>query len=323
MNQISQVKPPGSCTLQAADRNWPLANCYMDLWIGLLDHWGFDPTPSLAFTVAMDFEGDQFTFFKTPHEDLERLYGVIVHEISCYDTLERHTIEQLKRGRVVLAEVDGWYLPDTRATSYRMVHVKTTIGAIDIDPAARRLRYFHANGCYELVDEDYDGIFRRGEGFIAQEDILPPFAELAYRRFPALQGPALVAAARELLSKHLRRRPEANPFQLYKEVMNEHAERLAAEGEAFYHIYAFHTTRQIGSNYELLGSYLRWLEHHGETGLEAIAEDCDRMAAGSKALQFQLARVAAKRKSDRCMDTIASLARTYDAVMAPLSARYS
>jgi hypothetical protein len=322
MNQIADIKAPGSCELQAPDRNWPLANCYVDLWIGVLDYWNLDPAPALAFTVAMDFEGDQFTFFKYPHEDLERLYGVVVHEISCYDTLERHTIEQLKRGRVVLAEVDGWYLPDTRATSYRMVHVKTTVGAIDIDPAARRLRYFHANGCYELSDDDYDGIFRRGARFDAQEDILPPFAELAYRRFPALAGAEMLAASRELLSRHLRRRPEANPFRLYSEVLPEHAQRLAVEGEAFFHVYAFHTTRQVGSNYELLGSYLRWLERHGEPDLEPIAEACDRIAAGTKALQFQLARFAAGRKSDRSQETVAGLAQTYDGIMSALSVRF-
>ncbi len=323
MNQISQIiKPPGSCALQAAERNWPLANCYMDLWIGLLDYWQLDATASLAFTLAMDFEGDQFTFFKTPHEDLERLYGIIVHEISCYDSLERHTVEQLKRGRVVLAEVDGWFLPDTRATSYRMVHVKTTMGAIDIDPSARWLRYFHANGCWELEAEDYDGIFRRGERFAAQEDILPPFAELAYRRFPALEGAQLVAASHDLLRKHLRRRPEANPFRLYAEVLAEHAARLMEEDELFYHVYAFHTTRQIGANYELLGSYLRWVERHGEAGLEPIAEDCDRVAAGAKALQFQLARIAGKRKSERAAETVAGLARNYDSIMDALTARF-
>lgn len=322
MNQIAEIKPPGSCELQAPERNWPLANCYMDLWIGVLDYWGLDPTPALPFTVAMEFEGDQFTFFKYPLEDLERLYGVVVHEISCYDTLERHTIEQLKRGRVVLAEVDGWYLPDTRATSYRMVHVKTTIGAIDIDPAARRLRYFHGNGCYELGGDDYGGIFRRGARFAPQEDILPPFAELAYRRFPALAGAEMLAASRALLVHHLRRRPEANPFRLYSEVLDEHAQRLAAEGEAFFHVYAFHTTRQVGSNYELLGSYLRWLEHHGSTGLEPIAESCDRMAAGAKALQFQLARFANGRRSDRSRETVATLAQTYDGIMDALSARF-
>ena len=322
MNQISNIKPPGSCFLQAPERNWPLANCYMDLWIGVLDYWGFDPIAALPFTAAMDFEGDQFTFFKYPHDDLERMYGIVVHEISCYDTLERHTIEQLKRGRVVLAEVDGWFLPDTRATSYQMVHVKTTIGAIDIDPEARRLVYFHANGCWQLEGEDYDGVFRRGPRFAVQEDILPPFAELAYRRFPALQGAALVADSRATLVHQLRRRPEANPFRLYAEVLDEHAARLQSEDELFYHVYAFHTTRQVGSNYELLASYLRWLERHGEAGLETVAANCDRMAAGAKALQFQLARVSAKRKTDRSLETVNGLAQTYDAVMDALTERF-
>lgn len=322
MNEITAIKPPGSCALQAPERNWPLANCYMDLWIGLLDYWRFDPTPALGVTLAMDFEGGQFTFFKYPHDELERMYGIVVHEVSCFDTLERHTIEQLKRGRVVLAEVDGWHLPDTRATSYRMVHVKTTIAAIDIDPAARRLTYFHANGCWDLEGEDYDGIFRRGARFAAQEDILPPFVELAYRRFPALQGEALAEAARQSLRRNLARRAEVNPFTLYAEVFADHAARLQREDELFYHVYAFHTTRQVGSNYELLGSFLRWLERHGEADLEPVAEACDRMAASAKALQFQLARIAGGRPSGRAIETVTGMARTHDEIMSSLTARY-
>ena len=270
----------------------------------------------------MEFEGDQFTFFKYPHEDLERLYGVIVHEISCYDTLERHTIEQLKRGRVVLAEVDGWYLPDTRATSYRMVHVKTTIGAIEIDPAERRLRYFHASGCHELFDEDYDGVFRRGAAFDAQQDILPPFAELAYRRWPALQGQELTAASLDLLRKHVRRRPEANPFDLYRHVFADHVRRLMDGGDADFHVYAFHVTRQIGSNFELLGSYLRWLEQRGQTGLESMAVEADKLATSAKALQFKLARIAGKKKFDACEDTLAGMAATYAGLIGKLAGRF-
>lgn len=323
MNQISTVKPPGSCDLQAPERNWPLANCYMDLWIGVLDYWNLDPTAGLGFTIAMDFEGDQFTFFKYPHDELERMYGVIVRELSCYDTLERHTIEQLGRGRVVLAEVDGWHLPDTRATSYRMVHVKTTIAAIHIDPAARRLAYFHANGCWDLEGEDYDGIFRRGARFAQQEDILPPFVELAYRRFPALEGAALTAAAQESLRRHLGRRPAENPFALYSEVLADHAARLQRADENFYHVYAFHVTRQVGSTYELLGSFLRWLEERGEGGLDGIAEACDRMAASAKALQFQLARIGAGRGSSRAFETVGTMARTYDEIMGALLSRYA
>lgn len=323
MNQISLVAQPPGCALQAPDRNWPLANCYMDLWIGVLHHWGLDPTPCLPFTVAMDFEGDQFTFFKYPHEDLETLYGVVVHEISCYDTLERHTIEQLKRGRVVLAEVDGWYLPDTRATSYRMVHVKTTVGAIEIDPAERRLRYFHASGCHELYDEDYDGIFRRGGHFSAQEDILPPFAELAYRRWPALEGGAATKASLEMLQKHLRRRAGGNPFQLYAEVIGDHVRRLIDADEAFYHVYAFHVTRQVGSNFELLSSYLRWLETRGQPDLETMAEQADQLAVSAKALQFRLARAAGRKRFDPCQDTLDGMAKTYDRLITGLLDRFA
>ena len=62
--------------LHDPSRHWPETNCYVDLWIELLAALGFEPAAMLGFTVAQDFEGDQFTFFKVPLEDLEALYGV-------------------------------------------------------------------------------------------------------------------------------------------------------------------------------------------------------------------------------------------------------
>src|SRR6478752_1770252 len=98
--------------------DWPITNCYIDAWTLVLNHWGLDPLAGLGVTVAQDYECDQFTFFKYLHEDLE---------------LQIH--EQVRHGRLVLAEADGWYLPDTRATSYRTQHTKTTIGIDNIDLA--------------------------------------------------------------------------------------------------------------------------------------------------------------------------------------------
>ena len=82
----------------------------------------------LGFTLTQDFEGDQFTFFKPRLADLERSMACGVEELSLYDRLDEHVARQVARGRVVLVEVDGYHLPDTRGVTYRIDHSKTTIG---------------------------------------------------------------------------------------------------------------------------------------------------------------------------------------------------
>jgi Domain of unknown function (DUF1839) len=58
--------------LHDESRDWPETNCYVDLWIELFAARGFAPEAALGFTLT-DFEGDQFTFFKFPLQDLEAL----------------------------------------------------------------------------------------------------------------------------------------------------------------------------------------------------------------------------------------------------------
>src|SRR5690348_2204273 len=69
-------------------------------------------------------------------------------------------LEQLQRGRLLLIEVDSFYLPDTQGTSYGITHGKTTIGVNHLDPVNRRMHYFHNAGYFALQDKDFDGIFR-------------------------------------------------------------------------------------------------------------------------------------------------------------------
>src|SRR5215210_7588750 len=94
-------------------RIWAHTNCYADVWIELLHALGVEPTASLAFTLAIDFEGDQWTFFKCPLADLYELYGIDVQELAIWRELAVHVAEQVVRGRPVLVEVDSFYLPDT------------------------------------------------------------------------------------------------------------------------------------------------------------------------------------------------------------------
>lgn len=144
--------------LHQGERTWTETNCYADLWIELLHTLELEPMACLGFTVAVDFEGDQWTFFKPSHADLYQLYGVDVQELTIWRALEAHTIEQVQHGRVVLVEVDSFHLPDTAGTDYRTRHAKTTIGIVAIDPDARRLGYFHNAGYFELGGEEYTGI---------------------------------------------------------------------------------------------------------------------------------------------------------------------
>ncbi len=48
-----------------------------------------DPRAALAFTVAQDCEGDQFTFFQIPAADLALLYGVEILELAIFRSAGR------------------------------------------------------------------------------------------------------------------------------------------------------------------------------------------------------------------------------------------
>lgn len=110
---------------------------------------GHDPNAMLGFTVTFqDYEGDQATFSKVPTDDMERLFGLRLLELAVFDRLEAHVAEQCARGRIVVVEVDGHFLPDTLGVSYRVTHPKTTIGITRIDPERRRLDYFHNEGFF-------------------------------------------------------------------------------------------------------------------------------------------------------------------------------
>ncbi len=99
----------------------------MDVWIEVLHALGLDPVAAAAFTLSCDFEGDQWTFFKFPPEDLRTLFGIEVAEMNVWRPVVDHVEEQLGLGRLCTVEVDAWFLPDTRGMSYGVDHVKTTI----------------------------------------------------------------------------------------------------------------------------------------------------------------------------------------------------
>ncbi|MEA2463286.1 MAG: hypothetical protein QOJ98_1033, partial [Acidobacteriota bacterium] len=129
--------------IHSEGRVWAETNCYVDVWVELAHALGYEPRAALPFTFTIDFEGDQWTFFKFPLPDLYELFGLDVQELAIYRPLAAHIEEQLERGRPVLIELDSYYLPDTAGTAYKLAHVKSTVAAVKIDVAQQMLGYFH------------------------------------------------------------------------------------------------------------------------------------------------------------------------------------
>jgi uncharacterized protein DUF1839 len=308
--------------LHRDDRSWPESNCYVDLWIELLHTAGLEPLAALPFTFAVDIEGDQWTFFKFPPADLYALYGVDVIELNIWRPLLAHVEEQLALGRPSIVEVDAFYLPDTLGTCHHTEHVKTSIAVQSLDAAARRLGYFHNAGYYELEGTDFTGVFRLEE-HLADSPHLPPYVEvvkLAAR--PPVAGSSLVAASLDLLGRHLARRPQTNPFRRYAAQFPTDLESLAGEPLTRFHGYAFATFRQCGAAFELGGAYLRWLQAHGESGLDQIAAGCDVIATTAKMLQLKTARFVSANRSFDSTTMLDTMAGAWDETMMGLTERY-
>lgn len=303
-------------SLHAPDRDWVETNCYIDVWVEALHALGLEPLAALPFTVAQDFEGDHFTFFKFPPEDLRALFGLAVQELAIFDTVEGHIEQQLRRGRMVLVEVDAFHLPDTKGTSYGRAHTKTTVAAVEIDIAGRRLGYFHNTAYHRLEGADFDGVFHRAP------QTLFPYCEFVKRESAPFTGRALVDRSLALLRGHLQRRP-ADPIAAFRAEFPSHIELLATRSMDYFHQYAFNVPRQLGANFEMLGSYLRWLADNGQTDLNGAISACQTVSAACKALQFQLARAVNRKKFgdyDALLDTLAT---SYQFALTPLVAKYA
>jgi hypothetical protein len=297
--------------LHGTDRVYLETNCYTDILIELVHARGDEPLAMMGCVLAVDFEGDQWTFFKPRPEDMVRLYGIDVHEMQPYRPLPEQIAEQIEAGRTLIVELDSWHLPDTAATSYRSEHVKSSVVAESIDREAERLRYFHGAGYYELEGEDYRGVFRLGREFSA--DVLPPYTELArFDAAPRLAGEELRAAARELLVDNVARRPADNPFGRFGAQLALDLPRLLEGDVQTYHDYAFATVRMVGSAFEVGASHLRWLL--GPEG-EPAAAQLDEIVSGCKTLSFKLAR---RREFDPA-PAVESLAGAWEAGFAELA----
>lgn len=279
--------------IHGPNRIWAETNCYSDVWIELLHALGYEPIASLPFTLVIDFEGDQWTFFKFPLADLYELYGLDIQELAIWNHLIEHVDEQVGLGRPVLVEMDSFYLPDTHGTAYHMAHVKSTIAVVEIDVEQKHLGYFHNQGYYNLSGDDFENLFR-----LNQNDpvYLPPYVEFVKIWDRAKRNQDLIEASIKTLRKQLTFIPNKNPFHTFAARLAKDLNWLNNESMDMFHQYSFVTLRQLGACYELSKTYLQWLEQNGQDGLGKAIELFDEISTSAKTSQFQLARSVSKKK---------------------------
>jgi hypothetical protein len=293
--------------LHAAHRDWPEKNCYIDFWIELLGALGMEPLALLGHTVTVDFLGDQWTFFKPTPIEMRELYGIDIQEMTVWRPLLEHVVEHLAAGRMVAAEVDAFWLPDTAGTDYRKQNTKTTILFAAIDTRAHKLGYFHNAGYYELEGQDYDEIFAARE-----EGALPLFAELVRidQRVYRTQA-ALAERAVRLLGHHLKWRPALNPFAAFAPRFQEEMSHLHLRGLSYYHQWAFASLRQAGAAFELAAAHLEWLARCGHP-CGSGARSFRAISATCKSLILKGARVAFTGKPFDASSAMHAMADAWD-----------
>lgn len=311
--------------LHAGDADWAETNCATDMWIEILHSWGLDPVPGLAFTVGTDFDGEQWTMFTYPEEDLRLLYGVEVHELNVWRPLVEHLEDHLRLGHVVAVDVDAFHLPDTRGVTYHLAHQKTTIAVQMLDRAVRSMGYFHNAGYAELDGDDFDAVLRLGPHADPLADAMPPFAATIRLDGVRLDPPDLPDLVRERLAVHLARRPVDNPVARLGKRMTHDLSDLAAAGMDAFHRYAFGSCRHLGANGELAAAFVGWLAAHDPAAdreaLEEAAACYRAVSTGAKAAEFTLARAARGRAVDLAA-VMAPLEGAWDRALAVLDARY-
>jgi hypothetical protein len=301
--------------LHADDRVWVEKNCYVDIWIETIHAVGCEPMAILPFVVALDFEGDQWTFFKPPHDELRDLYGIDVQELNCWRPLIEHATEHLAAGKLISTEADAWWLPDTSGTDYRTQHTKSTIVLADLDVDARRLGYFHNAGYFMLDGEDFARTFRLD---VAPDPaFMPLFAELV-RLDRVVRRPAaeLHAMSATLLARHLARRPVDNPIARFATRFARELPELQARGLPHYHAWAFATVRQLGAAAELMALYLRWLD---AARYEPAATAYDTISTGAKTFILKAARAVSSKKPFDAAAMFDVWARAWDTAIAALA----
>lgn len=322
MQQILKLSPETYARhrIHTQERDWAETNCYVDIWIELLHSLGHEPIAAMPYTLAIDFEGDQWTFFKFPLADIYALYGIDVQELQIWQPLTQHIEQQVSLGRPVLVELDSFYLPDTAGMAYKIAHVKSTVAVVEIDLENHHLGYFHGQGYYHLEGKDFIDVFRlKGK---ADPTILSPYVEIAkFRQTEKASADKTLSTSLDLLKKQLSLVPENNPFISFKTKFETDVKWLREEGIEAFHQYSFATLRQFGACYELAANYLNWLAEQGEIGLDDSTQQIKSISETAKIYQFQLARVISRGK-ELDLSPIDSMAGAWTEAMTSLKQKY-
>lgn len=303
--------------LHGEDAVWPEKNCYIDLWIELVHALGGDPHAMLGVCLPIDFEGDQWTFFKPSHDELRSFYGIDVQELTVWRPLADHAIEHLSAGKLVSVEADAFWLPDTAGTDYRSKHTKTTIVLADIDLAARRLVYFHNAGCFALDGDDFVQTFRLDRPH--DPTYLPLFAEIIRSdRLQHRSADELRALAQAGLPALLARRPATNPVRRFEQRFAVELPLLRAQGLDHYHAWAFASTRQLGAAFELAGRWVGWMAPAGSADAAIAQEAFASIGLAAKSLILKGARAVMSPKPADLSALFGSMADAWDRGFAAL-----
>ena len=281
--------------LHADDRVWLEKNCYFDIWIEMIHAVGCEPLAMCPVACALDFVGDQWTFYKPSHGDLWSLYGIDCQELNCWRPLLELAVEHLGAGRLISTEADAWWLPDVSGTDYRRQHTKSTIVLTELDVDARRHGYFHNAGYYQLEGEDFAETFRLD---IPHDPAFMPFyAEtVALDRLVKRDRADLVSRSGKILAQHLGRRPTDNPVVRFAARFARDLPMLQDKGLAYYHAWAFATVRQLGSAAEVMARYLAWLAGSSGGQFAPAIAAYDALSTSAKAFILKAARAVNAKK---------------------------
>jgi hypothetical protein len=284
----SEFKP--HALLHGSDENFRETNCYADLVIEIVNQLGLNPIACLGYTLAADFEGDQWTFAKPSSHDLQTLYGIRVEELALYRPLVDQLVTQVERGVIPMLEADAFHLPDAIGIDYRSAHVKTTIGISQIDVPNKVMHYFHNATFAQLEGDDFDGVLKPLASY--EKGYLPPYCEiLKLNQLKQLPEDTLRHIALKSAAFHFKKRLGTNAIQAYAQAITAHQEAIISGGIHAYHAYTFVALRQLGAAHQLGAHFLRWLDAKN-ADLTAAANAFDAIAGLSKSLVLKLARVA-------------------------------
>lgn len=289
-----QADTYGRHSLHAPERIWVEKNCYADLWIEILHAKGYEPLAMLPFTVTVDFEDDQWTFFKPSHEELRGLYGVKVHELTVWRPLIDHVQEHLRAGRLVSIEMDAFWLPDTAGTDYRTKRSKTTIAINHVNMAERRIGYFHNAGYFEATGDDFTHLLNLEPSPTPE---LPLFAELvSFYPQPERNLEGLQQISLSLMRKQIHVVPASNPVTKFAQRFAQDLPMLQDKGLPYYHAWAFAGIRQWGAAAELTAQWLRWMDTTLPPEAEQAARQFEQMSIDAKTLILKGARTVMSKK---------------------------